>query len=194
LLEDSDENVTTLITNWLADESRVTANKLILDALQKGNTAVSIESLDDIRDIVNITLGSVFKNTSTIITNDYGINWLDKLKDANGRPLLQPNIADPTKMYINFAGTLMPVLSVPVKDLPNLGDDSDKLPFIIGDLKEAVIYYQRKGYELSMSREATINNVNAFENDLVYFKGSEREDCIIKDKAAYVYATLTVGE
>lgn len=189
LLDDSDANIEQIIIEWLADEDRVTANRLILTELEK-KTATPITDLDDIRKAVNVTLGSTYKNTSSIITNDLGINWLDTLKDANGRPLLQPNLADPTKMYINFAGSLVPVISVPVKDLPNTEDD--EIPFIVGDLKEAVKYFERKAITIKMSDTATVGGVSAFENGLTYFAATERQDVKVKDEDAYVY--LTLGE
>lgn len=189
LLEDTDANITQIIMDWLADMARVTANKLILTAL-KPTTTTPITSIDDIRDIINTTLGMTFKSTSTIVTNDFGLNYLDKLKDSNGQQLLQPNYADPTRPYINFIGTLVPIVGVPAKDLPNGGTNSDQVPFIIGDLKEACVYFRRRGFEVETSNTATVNGVSAFENDLVYFKGSEREDVVIRDSAAYVYAEL----
>lgn len=189
LLEDTDANITQIVMDWLADMSRVTANKLILAAL-KPTTPTPISDIDDIRDIVNTTLGMTFKSTSTIVTNDFGLNYLDKLKDSNGQQLLQPNYADPTRPYINFIGTLVPIIGVPAKDLPNGGTNSDQVPFIIGDLKEACVYFRRRGFEVETSNTATVNGVSAFENDLVYFKGSEREDVVVRDSAAYVYAEL----
>lgn len=72
LLEDSDENITAVMTEWIADEARVTDNKLILEAIKK-NAAVPLAGLDDIRKALLVTLGSAFLPTSKIVTNDDGL-------------------------------------------------------------------------------------------------------------------------
>ena len=40
---------------------------------------------------------------------------------------------------------------------------------------------------LKMSDTASVTGFNAFEEDLTLIRGLEREDVVVKDKAAYVY-------
>ena len=94
LLADSDENITETIIAWIGDESRVTRNKLIIEQIETKDVT-EIKSADDIKTALNVTLGQAFKPTSKIITNDDGLNWLDTLKDNEGRYLLQPDPANP---------------------------------------------------------------------------------------------------
>ena len=56
----------------------------------------AMKDLDDIKKALNITLGQAFKPTSAIVTNDDGLQWLDTLKDNEGRYLLQPDPANAT--------------------------------------------------------------------------------------------------
>lgn len=104
LLEDSDANITDTLVTWIGDESRVTRNKIILGVIdQKAKT--TIKSLDDIKEALNVTLGQAFKQTSCIVTNDDGLQWLDTLKNDRGEYLLQPSPADPMKMVLCAGAT-----------------------------------------------------------------------------------------
>lgn len=94
LLEDSDNNITAIATEWLADEARVTANKEILAVIQ-AKAAQDLKNLDGILEAW-VRLGSTFRATSKLITNDDGLLWLGTLKDANGRYLLTPNPPNPS--------------------------------------------------------------------------------------------------
>lgn len=51
----------------------------------KSKSATELANLDGIKKLINVTLGSAFKDTSKIVTNDDGLNWMDTLKDTNGR-------------------------------------------------------------------------------------------------------------
>lgn len=186
LLADSDANIVSVLTQWIGDESRVTRNKLILAELAKGNKA-TIASLDDIKKALNVTLGQAFKPTSRIITNDDGLQWLDTLKDTDGKYLLQPNPADPMQMRLCAGATTIPVTVVPNADLPT---NTQKIPVIIGDLKEAVKFFDRNLMSIISSNIAAIGTLNAFESDLTLFRAIERETCVLKDKAAFVYGEI----
>lgn len=123
VLNDSDNNLTNVITSWIGDESRCTANRLILEALAK-KAAVEFDGFDGIKKAVNVTLGQAFKATSAIITNDDGLNYLDTLKDADGRYLLQPMPADNANRFngnLVIGGTVVPVKVIPNSDMATEG-------------------------------------------------------------------------
>lgn len=189
LLADSDANITGVLIQWIGDESRVTRNKLILETLETKDKT-TIASLDDIKKALNVTLGQAFKPTSRIITNDDGLQWLDTLKDADGKYLLQPNPADPMQMRLCAGATTIPVTVVPNSDLPT----DENIPFIIGDLHEAVKFFDRNQMSIMSSDIASIGELNAFEMDMTLFRAIEREDCILKDENAFVYGEIAVGE
>lgn len=189
LLADSDANIGATLIEWIGDESRVTANKLILE-VAKTFTAKVIDPtkpIDSIKEILNVELGSAFKGTSKIITNDNGLQFLDTLKDADGKYLLQPNPADPMKMQLCAGATTIPVVVIPNADLPN---DTTKIPFIIGDLNEGIVYWDRQQMSISVSNTATIGTLNAFESDLTLYRAIEREDVTKRDSEAVKYCTL----
>ena len=182
LLEDTDTNIVNIIVEWLGDESRVTRNKIILDLI-KTQDEVELSGLDDIKKVLNITLGSAFKSTSVIVTNDDGLQYLDTLKDNDGKYLLQPNPANPMEMRLSAGATTVPVKVIPNADLATT---PNKIPFIIGDLKEGIRFFDRKQLTINTSNVAAIGELNAFEEDLTLFRGIEREDCKIRDEEAFV--------
>ncbi len=182
LLEDTDTNIVNIIVEWLGDESRVTRNKIILDLI-KTQDEVELDGLDDIKKVLNVTLGSAFKSTSVIVTNDDGLQYLDTLKDNDGKYLLQPNPANPMEMRLSAGATTVPVRVIPNADLATA---SNKIPFIIGDLKEGIRFFDRKQLTINTSNVAAIGELNAFEEDLTLFRGIEREDCKIRDEEAFI--------
>lgn len=189
LIEDSDENLTSTLVNWIADESRVTANKLILEKIAT-KTAVDLKNLDGIKYALNVTLGSAFKPTSSIRTNDDGLQYLDTLKDANGRDLLQPNPTQPAQLQLRCGASVIPIKVYPNEDFPTV---DNKLPFVIGDLKEGINYFDRKLLSIKASDTASIGELNAFEEDLTLWRAIEREDVRVTDDQAFVngYIALT---
>ncbi|MEG0324373.1 MAG: phage major capsid protein, partial [Raoultibacter sp.] len=198
LLDDTDENIVKIISEWFADESRVTGNKLILEQLDSkysGEGApvpAAIAGIDDIKKVLNIELGQAFKPTSKIITNDDGLQWLDTLKDTEGKYLLQPNPADPMRMQLCAGATTIPVDVVPNCDLKS--DATKGIPMYIGDLKEGIEFFNRKALSISASEVAAIGDLNAYEEDLTLYRGIEREDVVLRDDEAFVKGFVAVAE
>lgn len=189
LLADSDANITNTIVEWLGDEARVTDNVNIV-AVAKTFTEKTITAktaLDDIKAILNVDLGQAFKSTSKIVTNDNGLQFLDTLKDADGKYLLQPNPVEPMKLTLTAGASTIPVEVVPNNDLPN---DGAKIPFLIGDMKEAIELFDRQIMTLATSNTAVIGELNAFEQDLTLWRGLIRQDIVARDTGAMFYATL----
>lgn len=195
LLEDSDANIAGTLINWIGDESRVTRNKIILDVIKK-KEKTPLANLDDIKKALNVTLGQAFKATSKVVTNDDGLQYFDTLKDNEGKYLLQPNPAEPMKTMLCAGATRMEVFVVPNEDMPSDTQDSGKrkIPVIIGDLKEAVKFFDRKQLTITTSNVAMAGELNAFEEDLTLYRAIEREDCQMKDEKAFVYGEITLED
>lgn len=191
LLADSDANIANTLIEFIGDESRVTANKLILE--QIGTIAqTKLNGLDDVKKALNVTLGSAFKATSKIVTNDDGLQYLDTLKNDKGEYLLQPSPADPMKLVLCAGTTSVPVEVIPNADMPTV---ENKIPMIIGDLKEAVVYWDRQLMTIAVSNIAQVGDLNAFEEDLTIYRAIEREDVTTRDVQAVVNGYIeVVGE
>lgn len=190
LLADSDANIANTLIEFIGDESRVTANKLILEQINT-KEAVPFTGLDDIKKALNVTLGSAFKATSKIVTNDDGLQYLDTLKNDKGEYLLQPSPADPMKLVLCAGSTSVPVEVIPNADMPTV---ETKIPMIVGDLKEGIVYWDRQQMTIAVSNIAQVGDLNAFEEDLTIYRAIEREDVTPRDTQAFVNGYVTVGE
>lgn len=195
LLEDSDQAIANVLISWIGDESRVTRNNIIRTTINT-KTKVTLTGLDDIKKTINVTLGSAFKATSKIITNDDGMQYLDTLKDADGKYLLQPNPAEPMQLRLCAGSTIIPIFVIPNGDMPSdvATAGKRKIPFIIGDLKEGVKFFDRKQLSILTSDIAQVGDLNAFEEDLTIYRAIEREDCRTKDTEAFVNGEIIIDE
>lgn len=189
LLSDTDANITGELTGWIADESRVTANKLIMEQINTKAT-VPIEDMDDVKHALNVTLGSAFKATSRVVTNDDGLNWLDTLKDKDGNYLLQTHPTEPMKLQLCAGANVVPVEVFPNADMPT---DETGIPIVMGDLKEGIVYWDREQMNIKTSDVAAIGDLNAFEEDLTLFRAIEREDVTQRDTDAFVNGRIPVA-
>lgn len=185
LLEDSDENIAAEAEEWLADESRVTANREIMDVV-KTKEQVIFTSLDDIIKVW-IGLGSSFRAISKLITNDDGLAWLSTLKDQNGRYLLSPNPADPKQLQLCAGPHVLPVKTYDNDTIPT---ENGIIPAVLGCLKEGVIYWDRRQLTVKVSDVAVVGDLNAFEQDLTIWRGSLRDDCTMRDDESFVYGGI----
>lgn len=188
LLADSDQSITSTLTKWIADEGRVTDNKLILEQI-KTKEATDLKDMDGIKKVLNVTLDPAFRQTAVIVTNQDGFNYLDTLKDKDGAYLLQPNPLDPTSKML--FGVMVKVVSN--KDLPSdttTTAGSTILPFIVGDLNEGIVLFDRQWLSVLSSNVA----IDAFVKDLTYFRAIERLDAKVRDDEAYINGTITVKD
>lgn len=195
LLEDSDENLVNTILEWLADESRVTRNNLILEAINNKSKKEIDGGVKGIKTVLNKELGQAFKSTSVVLTNDDGLDYLDNLEDKNGRPLLNPDPTNSTNLQLRAGATIVPIRVLPNDDMKS---DGNKVPFVIGDLKEGIKLFDRKKTNIMTSNTAVVGSgedaINAFEDDCTLFRGIEREDVEVKDEKAFVNCYITVEE
>lgn len=195
LLEDSDENLVNTVLAWLADESRVTRNNLILAAIKTKEAKAIDAGIKGIKSVLNKELGQAFKPTSVVVTNDDGLDYLDQLEDKNGRPLLNPDPTNSANMQLRAGATVVPIKVIPNDDMATT---ESKVPFLIGDFKEGIVLFDRKKVNIMTSNTAVVGSgedeINAFEDDCTIFRGIEREDVKVRDVKAFVNAYILVEE
>ena len=189
LLEDSDAAITSVMTEWLGEEAIATENAQVLAAINK-KAAVALTGMKDIKKAINVTLAA-FAGTVRIVTNSDGLNYLDTLEDKNGRPLLSPDPVKPMELYLTVGVRRIPVTVVPNHILPT--GEGNKIPFIMGDLREYVKQFDRKKLTLMTSNVAAVGDLNAYEEDLTLIRAIMRADWVVKDEAAIVRGELTVA-
>lgn len=237
---DSDANIAQVVIEWLADESRATANNLILAQIQANGEAINFENLDGLKKALNVDLG-LFKGSSRIITNDDGLQYLDTLKknaDSN-EYLLTPDPRDPMRLTLTAGATVVPLSVVPNEIMPSTPtytassdvtvtagktyytrtgsgtaqspyvytavttptgnpstssyyemDPTPQIPFIVGDLYEGIVYWDREWMSIAESAIAAIGDFNAFEQDLTLYRAIEREDVTTRDTEAFEYGYI----
>ena len=69
-------------------------------------------------------------------------------------------------------------------------DPTPQIPFIVGDLYEGVVYWDREWMSIAESAIAAIGDFNAFEQDLTLYRAIEREDVTLRDTEAFVYGYI----
>ena len=184
VMEDSDANLVNEVVELIGDEARVTDNVEIIAAIKEVKSApVNFEDLNGIKEALNVTLGQAFRPTSKIYTNDNGLQFLDTLADENGRPLLSASPTDPMKMVLGVGPTTVPIVVLPNADLPNL---EQGIPFIVGDLHEGVVLWDRRHITLVHSKTASVEGYNAFEQGGLLIRADERADYTVRDADAFV--------
>ena len=186
LTADSDANISAIVTEWLGRANIATANAKILEII-KAKTQVALDGIDGIKKAVTVTLGQAYKAGAKIITNDDGLNYLDTLKDENGRYLLNPDPTDSAKLTLRCGTVVVPVKVVPNKAFASTGT---KIPFVIGDLKAGIRKYDRQSMSLKASDVAVIGDFNAFAMNMTLIRAILRDDYKELDADAYVYAYI----
>lgn len=197
LLSDSDANLTNTLIVWLGEEDIATRNNLITGIMQT-KPATELANLDGIKKTINVTLGSAFAPTSKIITNDDGLQWLDTLKDSNGRYLLKPSLdqTSPIKHQLAVGATNIPVVVAPNFILKSNVSIAKKrgIPMICGDAKEGIKCFDRQKLSILASATASVTGFNAYEQDMTLFRGILRLDIKAKDPNALVNGVITVDD
>lgn len=188
LLEDAAENIMAYLKKWIAKKGKATRNALILkvvNEITKGKEVV-LSGIDTLKDIFNEKLDPAIATTSKIVTNQTGYNWLDKLKDADGKYILQPNPMDKTGKLL-FGMYEVKVLSN--KTLKNeIEGNQVKTPFICGDLKEAITLFQREGIMIDINGTAG----EYWKKDMYALKVRERLDVQAVDEEAIIKGYVAV--
>ncbi|MFR8871507.1 phage major capsid protein [Paraclostridium sordellii] len=184
LIQDSSENIKAYLKRWIAKKSKVTRNFLILkkaDEMTKGKEK-DVATLDDLKDIFNVSLDPAIALTSKVITNQDGYNFLDKLKDSDGKYILQPDPTQPTRKLL--FGTY------PIRKLSNktLKTTENKAPIYCGDFKEAITLFDRETLSVEMNTQGD----SYWNKDLAGIKVRERLDINDVDSEAIVKGVITI--
>lgn len=205
LFSDSTANIESEISMHLALCREDTLNSKILSILQGKNETALSAGLDSIRAALIKVLGGAYAQTSAIYTNDDGYAYLVNLKDSNNRDYFFYDPSGAGKPAINIGGIIVPVVHVPNSVLASTAAASNKtkMPFIIGDLREAVTVFDRQQMSISASNSATVSytegtgdnavthNISAFQNGLTFLRAYLRADFKAVDNDAWLNCSFT---
>lgn len=173
-IDDADYDVTGLIRDEINDQSRNTRNTDIATVL-KSATAKSVTGLDGLKDLVNKEIKKVYPVKFIISASLYA--ELDKLKDKNGRYLLQDSIT-------SASGKMLFGREVVVLDDDVIAGDGELKGFV-GDPKSFCTFFDRK----QTSVEWVDNQIYG-----KLLSGIVRYDVKKTDTDAGFYITYTPGE
>lgn len=184
LLSDSDENIIAYLKRWITKKAKATRNFLIIAKIREitEDAEVSVDGLDDLKRIFNILLDPAIALSSCVVTNQDGYNWLDTLKDKDGKYIMQP---DPTKPMSTLLFGKYPVKKVGNKTLRSIAVSGGyKVPIVCGDLKEAITIFDRETLTIDISNTAG----KLWETDQTGIKVRERLDIKSVDEEAIIMA------
>lgn len=189
LLQDTAVNIIAYLNKWIAKKSRATRNAAILKVLDTitKSKEVAIEGFDDLKTIFNVTLDPAIAASSIVLTNQDGFNWLDTQKNSDGDYIMEPDVTDKTKQMLFGVYRVIRVSNKVLKTDVSAGT-THKLPFYIGDLKEAVTLFDREKITVELSTEAG----DLWAKDLTGIKVRDRFDVQAVDKAAVVKGEVSV--
>lgn len=173
-IDDADYDVTGLIRDEINDQSRNTRNTDIATVL-KSATAKSVTGLDGLKDLVNKEIKKVYPVKFIISASLYA--ELDKLKDKNGRYLLQDSIT-------SSSGKMLSGKEVIVLD-DEIIAGAGELKGFVGDPKSFCTFFDRKQTSVEWVDNQIYGKLLA---------GIVRYDVKKTDTDAGFYITYTPGE
>lgn len=179
LLKDTAENILAWLSTWIARKVTVTRNQEILKVLDTASKKPTIANFDDIKDLQLNTLDPAIIATSSFVTNQSGFAVLAKVKDAQGRYMIQRDVTNPEQYRIGGK----PVTVVADRWLP---DVSGSHPLYYGDFKQAVTLFDRE----DMSLLSTNIGAGSFEHDETKIRVIDRFDVEPVDGDAYAVASF----
>ena len=179
LLKDTVENILAWLSDWVAKKVTVTRNTKIIEAMGKPAKKPTIANFDDIKDLENNTLDPALMPSASFVTNQSGYNVLSKVKDAQGRYMLQRDVTQPDVYRLD--GKTITVVAD--KWLPDI---SGAHPLYYGDLKQGITLYDRE----HMSLLSTNIGAGAFEHDLYKVRVIDRFDVEVIDDGAWATASF----
>lgn len=132
MIDDADYDIMSIVEDEVFNQGENTELSLIT-AILKTATPADAAGFDGIKDIYNKKLKSIYK--ASIVVTQSMFAALDKVKDKNGKYMLQPDVTSPTGY--SFGGkTIYPV------DDTLFGNEGD-MKFFIGDVAEFVKLFDR---------------------------------------------------
>lgn len=173
------------IAKWVARKAILTENKKIFELLRVSkpvSSPVSYSTVPDFIFAINDSLSAGVADNSVIITNKSFYRYLkDKSVDmdgGNGLKWLKPN-PDKTTRYLFDQH---PLYIFDESELPNVNGN---IPFIVGDIFDAVLFICNDQYKIDYS------GLVEFRNDTTLFRVIHNFQPVIGDISAYFYCELT---
>lgn len=179
LLQDEDAFLIEYIARWFAKKALRTENKAIFTLLNTGKTPKDLADWKALKRSVNKDLDPIISASSYFCTNQDGYDVLDSALDGVGRPVLQPDPTQPSRML--FLGKIVHVFSN-----AELASTAGKAPIFYGSMVDGVTFVDRGVYSIDTSTDFL------FGSNMTAIRVIERFDVIQTDTDAYQVGSLTI--
>lgn len=170
------------IDRWFVRNAVISENASIFAALKAGynkGAPKAVAGWKALKKSITVDLDPSCLYDGVIVTNQSGFAALDEEEDADGRPVLQPNPANPTQKL--FQG--LPVKVFSDAQLANI--DATHFPMIYGSTKAGATFVEYSGLEFTLSDQYLFNKN---QNCLRVIEGY---DVMSTDTAAYIYGSFS---
>jgi HK97 family phage major capsid protein len=181
LLGAAKASIMAYLDRWFVKNAIISENAAIFGTLKTGynsGTPKAVAGWKALKKSINADLDPSCKIGGVIVTNQSGFACLDEEEDNNGRPILQPNPANPTEK--TFQG--LPVHVFPDAQLPNI--DATHFPVFYGNLKAGATFVEHQSLEFAISEHFLFNKN---QNCLRVIEGF---DVMSTDTSTYIYGSL----
>ena len=172
------------INRWFVKNAIISENAAIFGTLKAGynkGTPKAIAGWKAFKKSITVDLDPSCLIDGVIITNQSGFACLDEEEDNDGRPVLQPNPANPTEKL--FQG--LPVKVFPDAQLANI--DATHFPMIYGSTKAGATFVEHKALEFNVSEHYLFGKN---QNCLRVIEGF---DVMSTDTSAYIYGSFSAS-
>lgn len=103
LLALTDNDLVAYIVEVFAKKAVITENAMAKAALQSNKTVKTLANWKQLKSSINKDLDPAAYYNTVIVTNQDGFDYLDSQLDENGRPVMQPDISQPTqKIFVGY--------------------------------------------------------------------------------------------
>lgn len=170
------------LNRWFVKNAVLTENAAIFSKLKAGynsGTPKAVAGWKALKKSITVDLDPSCLKNGVIITNQSGFACLDAEEDKDGRPVLQPNPANPTEKL--FQG--LPIKVYPDAQLPNI--DASNFPLIYGDVQAGCTFVEHQNLEFTLDGSYLFNKN---QNCLRVIEGF---DVMSTDTDAYIYGKFS---
>lgn len=173
LLDDETAKLSNYIGRRFAKKAVRSENTDILTALASAKAFTPVTNdYHDIISALNKGIPSAVRQGALILTNQSGYDYLDKLEDKNGRPLL--------KELLDGNGVVFKGKEIVVVDDDDIVTTGGKLKFYIGNIAEYLAFIDRQSIVVATSEHA------GFTRNAILMRAIERYDVKVVDSKAVV--------
>lgn len=170
------------LNRWFVKNAVISENSKIFSALKAGynnGTVKAVAGWKALKKSITVDLDPSCLIDGVIITNQSGFAALDAEEDSDGRPVLQPNPANPTEKL--FQG--LPIHVFSDAQLANI--DATHFPVIYGSVKAGCTFVEHQSLQFDVSEQFLFNKN---QNCLRVIEGF---DVLSTDTSAYVYGSFS---